>query len=117
MKCPKCGHENDEGEIFCQKCDWQLNRPHKESMDPMTKVIIAGFGGLIFGTAALIVAILGFGIYGAVFGGIGLVLGSFGITFVRASGYEGQQKKVFLIVTGAALIISICGFIFGIAKI
>ena len=25
MKCPKCGTENEEGEIFCVNCDWKLN--------------------------------------------------------------------------------------------
>ncbi|MBQ7701615.1 MAG: hypothetical protein IJT54_04350 [Candidatus Methanomethylophilaceae archaeon] len=117
MKCPKCGRESEEGDIFCQGCDWQLNKPYKESIDPVNKIVIISFAALIFGTAALIVSLLGFGIYGVVFGAIGLVASSFGQTFVRASGFEGQQRKVFFIITTVALIVSICGFIFGIFKL
>lgn len=116
MICPKCGHENDEGEIFCQECDWQLNRPYKPD-NTFNKLVIISFAGLVFGIGAVIVSLLNMGIYGAVFGGIGLVLSSFGQTYVRAGKYEGEAKKVFLIITTVALIASICGFVMGILKI
>ena len=117
MKCPKCGRESEEGDIFCQGCDWQLNRPYKEAIDPVNKVVFISFGALVFGAAALIVSFIGFGIYGVAFGAIGLLASSFGQTFVRASGFEGDKKKVSFIITTVAMLLSICGFILGITKL
>ena len=116
MKCPKCGHESEGGDIFCQECDWQLNRPYKGEGSP-NKVVIVSFAALVFGVASLIVSLMGMGIYGAVFGAIGLVLSSFGQTFVRASGFEGEKRTVFFVITTIALLLSICGFIFGFTKL
>jgi len=116
MRCPKCGHENEEGEIFCQECDWQLNRPYKGEGSP-NKIVIISFAALVFGVASLIVSFMNMGVYGAVFGGIGLVLSSFGQTFIRAANYQGDQRKVFFIITTAAMVASIIGFIVGLLRI
>ena len=115
MKCPKCGRDNPEDEIFCQNCDWKLNTPYKED-NTFNKVLFASFGGLVFGLTSLLVAILDYGIYAVVFGAIGMVLSSFGQTYVRAAGFEGNQKTVFVVVAGVGLITSVIGFIYGLVK-
>lgn len=116
MKCPKCGHENAEGEVFCEKCDWKLNTPYKE-VGNFNKVLFTSFGGIVFGLASLLVSFLHYGIYGAVFGGIGLLLSSFGQTYIRASGFEGNQRTVFMIITTVGLISSVVGFIYGFVQL
>ena len=54
MKCPKCGHDNADGDIFCSECDWQLNKAYKPETK-VQKVVVTTYVGLVFGVAALIV--------------------------------------------------------------
>ena len=115
MKCPKCGLDNPDDEIFCERCDWKLNTPYKGD-GSFNKVLFSSFGGLVFGLTSLLVAILDFGIYAVVFGAIGLLLSSFGQTYVRASDMEGNQRMVFVVIAGIGLIASVIGFIFGLVK-
>ncbi len=116
MKCPKCGHENENGEIFCSECDWQLNK-HYEPETKIQKVVITTYAGLVFGVAALIVALMNFGICGAIFGAIGMFASSYSLTLVRISDIQEDRKKIMIGVTAISLIVSVIGFILGFIKI
>lgn len=113
MKCPKCGNENPDGTIFCEKCDWQISKKYKGGMEPTKKVTIVTYIAVVFGLAALIVSLLKFGPFGIAFGAIGMVASSYSMTVVRAMDFEPKTKKIFLVVTIAALAVSAIGFIFG----
>lgn len=116
MKCPKCGHENADGEIFCSECDWQLNKPY-EAETKVNKVVITTYVGLVFGVAALIVSLMNFGICGAIFGAVGMVASSYSMTLVRISDIEDSKAKIMLAVTAVSLIAAVIGFIIGFVKI
>ncbi len=115
MKCPKCGHENTEGEIFCSECDWQLNRKF-ESEPKIQKVVVTTYVGLVFGVAALIVSVMGQGIFGAVFGAIGMVMSSYSLTLTRVA-VEEDRRMLMLVITGASLVASVIGFVLGFTRI
>lgn len=115
MRCPKCGHENVDGEIFCSECDWQLNKPYKEETK-VQKVVVTTYVGLVFGVAALIVALMNFGICGAIFGAVGMVASSYSLTLVRFSDIPGDRKKIMIGVTALSLIVSVIGFVLGFLK-
>ncbi len=115
MKCPKCGHENGDGEIFCSECDWQLNREYS-SEPKIQKVVITTYVGLVFGVAALIVSTMNYGLIGAIFGAIGMVMSSYSLTLVRVAVAE-DRKTLMLVITGAALIASVIGFVIGFTRI
>ena len=115
MKCPKCGSENPEDAIFCEKCDWQLSRKYRggTGIDPSKKVTILMYVAIVFGLAALIVSILKQGWFGVAFGAIGMVSSGYAMTVVRVLEYEPKTKKMILGATVVALVASVIGFILG----
>ena len=112
MKCPKCGHDNADGDIFCSECDWQLNKAYNPETK-VQKVVVTTYVGLVFGVAALIVALMDFGIFGAVFGAIGMIASSYSMTLVRVSDIQEDKKKIMIGATALSLVASVIGFIIG----
>ena len=112
MKCPKCGHDNADGDIFCSGCDCQLNKAYKPETK-VQKVVVTTYVGLVFGVAALIVALMDFGIFGAVFGAIGMIASSYSMTLVRISDVQEDKKKIMIGATALSLVASVIGFIIG----
>ena len=106
MKCPKCGHDNADGDIFCSECDWQLNKAYKPETK-VQKVVVTTY------VAAHIVVLMGFGIFGAVFGAIGMIASSYSMTLVRVSDVQEDKKKIMIGATALSLVASVIGFIIG----
>lgn len=120
MKCPKCGHENPNDQLFCEKCDWKVTeKPRKDRSEymiyiAMTSVILGLASIILLAYSALNNYDPNFGVWSAVFGGIGLVIGSYAQTYIRIIDYDARMKKVLIVVAGIGLILSILGMIIGI---
>lgn len=121
MKCPKCGHENPNDELFCEECDWKVTeKPRTDRSEYMIYIAIAS---VVFGLAAVILDAYSamnnynpnFGVWSAVFGAIGLVIGSYSMTYIRIIDYDKKARQVLIIIAAIGLIASIVGFIAGIA--
>ncbi len=115
MICPKCGHENPEGTIFCEKCDWQLNKKCKKSnIGRAEKVVIFMYISLVVSVASVITGAMGFGIFGVVCGAIGMFTSSYSLTLVRITDdYSPKHKKMIMILTAITGVLSTIGFIYG----
>lgn len=121
MKCPKCGHENPNDELFCEKCDWKVTE--KPKADRSEYMIYIAIASVVFGLAAVILDAYSalnnynpnFGVWSAVFGAIGLVIGSYSMTYIRIIDVDKRTKNVLIAIAAIGLVLSIFGFIIGIA--
>lgn len=114
MKCPKCGHENPNNELFCEECDFRMDqKPPRQSMDKATRTIYMGFGALALGIAAVVSLALNQGIFAIVFGAIGMVLGGYSISVVRFMEMPKNVKIIMVVLIAVALVTSVIGFLRG----
>ncbi len=116
MKCPKCGSDNPDGTIFCEKCDWQLSKKYRGGKSP-NKITILMYVSIVVGLASLITSLLKFGIFGAVCGGIGMVASGYTMTVARVIDFEPKTKKIMLAISIIALAASVIGFILGLTNL
>ena len=96
MICPKCGHENPEGELFCEECDFRMDQKYKKPIDKSQIIVYGSFAAAAFGIAAVISIALSSYIFGLAFGAIGMFLSSYTMTLARVSGITGNVKYVLL---------------------
>jgi uncharacterized membrane protein YvbJ len=111
MKCSKCGFDNPEDALFCEKCDWKLG----ETYIPEVKVnrTIFSYIALAVGIIAIIPAILQEAvIVSIIFGGIGLVLGGYSFNIPRLT--NAPNKNLLMALSAIGLILSVFAFIYGI---
>lgn len=116
MKCPKCGHENSDGQIFCEECDWKLCQKYKQPIDKSQILVYGSFAAAALGIAAVVSVLLNVGIFGLIFGAIGMVLGSYTITLARIMGIHGKVKYILIAIQVIAIICSAIGFVLGLVK-
>jgi hypothetical protein len=110
MKCSKCGFDNKEDAIFCEKCDWKLD----ETYIPEMKVNRGIFSilALVFGAAGLVPVVLGtMGIAATILGAIGLVIGGYSFNYSRVMG--SKNKNALMACSAIGLILSVIDFIYG----
>ena len=112
MKCPKCGHENPEGTLFCEECDWKTNQPFKMKFGVNT--VYLAYMAVIFGIASVVTVLLGFGMFAIAFGAIGMVVSAYSQTAVRLSDMTEKIKMTLVVISGIGILSSIIGFIYGI---
>jgi predicted nucleic acid-binding Zn ribbon protein len=112
MKCPKCRTENPDDEIFCSNCDWRLDQKYvperNKKRDPMMFSSVA----LILGAASLVMYFINIPYAAIGLGAVGLFLGGYSITLCRL---VECNKNLCMALSGAGLLISIIGFIMGLA--
>ncbi|MDR0778742.1 MAG: hypothetical protein LBE48_04825 [Methanomassiliicoccaceae archaeon] len=122
MKCPKCLYDNPEDTIFCEVCDHRLDQPYRyekdgPTMNPMYAVIVALILGAV-ATVLAIVTVLEFTdfewFYAVIPGALGIVIGTYSLRTART--IEGEGKTL-LYLAAAAAILSVVGFMLGIALI
>lgn len=120
MKCPKCGHENSEKELFCEECDWRLDQKYRASrfgnesrLDKEQLSVYSAFGGLVLGLASLISALLNSGIFAIVFGILGLFIASYSTGVVRAIIAEKKYKTLLIVISAIALLTAVIGLVYG----
>ncbi len=114
MICPKCGHENPEGELFCEECDFRMDQKYRAPVDRSMIVVYGSFAAAAFGIAAAISIILDSAIFGLIFGAIGMFLSSYTMTMNRMMGIKGNVKITLLCIEAIGLATSAYGFIMGI---
>ena len=112
MKCPKCGTENDDGEVFCQNCDWKLNMAYKGESMAVNSVYLS-IGAMVIGIVATVCAFMNIGMVAVIAGGIGMFLSGYTQTLVRVSGIQGGVKNKIVAMAAVGIILSVVGFIYG----
>lgn len=113
MICPKCGHENPKGELFCEECDWRMDQKYKKPIDKSQVLVYGTFAAAAFGIAAAISTLLNVGIFGMIFGALGMILGSYTMTLGRMMGIKGKIKTILLILQAIAMATGAIGFVYG----
>ncbi|MBE6522130.1 MAG: zinc ribbon domain-containing protein [Spirochaetales bacterium] len=111
MKCSKCGFDNPEDALFCEKCDWKLG----ETYIPEVKInrSVFSYVALIVGIIAIIPALMKTAVIASVIlGGVGLVLGGYSFNIPRLTG--ASNKNILMAFSGIGLILSVTAFIYGI---
>lgn len=105
MRCPKCGHDNDQGTLFCEECDWRMDqRPKMEFSFPRIYIPIVA---VVIGVLALVLWYFDVFVGAAALGALGMVLGGYSMTFVRIT--DQSNKMAFLVIIGIAICASVIG--------
>ena len=116
MICPKCGHENPEGELFCEECDFRMDQKYRKPVDRSQIIVYGSFAAAAFGIAAALSILLEGYIFGLVFGAIGMFLSSYTMTLTRMTGLKGNIRITLLSIQAIGLVTAAVGFIFGLVK-
>lgn len=119
MKCPKCGHENPPENLYCEECDWRLDQTYKgkDPTEPKKRNSLAfAVVSLIVGVIAIALAFVDGADIGAVIvGAIGMLVGSYSVNLPRY--LQDKNKGVCMGLSGIGMILSVFGFIVGLAII
>ncbi len=109
-KCPSCGYDNPPDALYCEECDWRLDRPYRKPKErnPFAFSVIA----LIIGIVSVALLFVNGAAYGSVLiGAAGLVVGSYSVNLPRYLNPE--NKTLCMAMAGAGAFLSIIGFIAG----
>ena len=117
MICPKCGHENPEGELFCEECDFRMDQKYKAPIDKSQIIVYGSFAAAAFGIAAMLSVFMNVPVFGLIFGIIGLFLSSYTMTLTRMYGVKGNVKIALLVIEAVGLATAAYGFIMGLMNI
>ncbi len=113
MKCPKCGHDNPQGTLFCEECDWRLDqtyRPEKKR-NPMA---FAGVS-LVVGVIAIALSLVsGLEAGGIIVGAVGMILSGYSVNLPRYM--PDANKGLCTALSGIGIVFSVIGFLVGIAS-
>ena len=117
MKCPKCGTENEEGEIFCGNCDWKLNMKYGGEKMAVNAVYFS-FAAVAMGIISLVFAFLvNVPIVAFITGAIGMFLGGYTQSFVRITKIGGPVKNKLVVIAIVGLLLSVIGFVYAFAHL
>lgn len=111
MRCPKCGHDNPEGLLFCEECDWRTDQPVKMKLG--VNSVYTSYISAMIGVVALVCALLHYGYVAIGCGVVGILLSGYSQTAVRVSGISGKVKTYLVIIAGIGIVTSMIGFIWG----
>ena len=117
MICPKCGHENPEGELFCEECDFRMDQKYRAPVDKSMIVVYGSFAAAAFSIAATISILLNAALFGLIFGAIGMFLSSYTMTMNRMMGIKGKVMIVLLCIEAVGLATGAYGFIMGLINV
>ena len=116
MICPKCGHENPDGELFCEECDFRMDQKYRKPVDRSQIMVYGSFAAAAFGIAATLSILLEGYIFGLVFGAIGMFLSSYTMTLTRMSGITGNIRITLLAIEAVGLATAAFGFVLGLMR-
>ena len=111
MKCPKCSHENSDDTLFCEECDHRLDQPFKQRTATISP-LIASMAALALGICSVVTFNFAEYLVPVILGALGLFIGSYSLTVSRRS--DTKNKMLFMIAAGAAMALSVIGFVWGI---
>ena len=110
MKCSKCGFDNPENAIFCEKCDWKLSETYFPEMR-LNRGIFS-IAALVLGIISVCLVVFNVSSIAAiVLGAIGLMLGGYSFNYSRLANMP--NKNAYLACSAVGLIASVAGFMFG----
>lgn len=112
MNCPKCGSENPEGTLFCEECDWRMDQSPKRLKTGINSVY-ATYAALAFGITSLVSVLINVPVAAVATGAVGMFLSGYAQTAVRVSGISGKLRITLVVMAGAAIAMSVIGFIYG----
>jgi len=112
MKCSKCGFDNPESALFCEKCDWKIGDTYipPVKVNPSVYCILAMVLGIIAIVPAALATLPWISI---VVGAIGLVVGGYSFNLPRLLNLP--SKNMFMALSAIGLALSAIGFIWGLA--
>ena len=115
MKCPNCGYDNPGETLFCEECDHrmdQLVRKKNDSTIPPMYAVLAALCLAVISAVCSLVVKDGGQMIPICTGAAGLLLGTYSLSVVRRTVTE--NKQILLVLTVAAVLISVIGFMLGI---
>lgn len=114
MICPRCGHENPDTELFCEECDFRMDQKYRPvRLSKEDKGVYFSFAGLVLGLAGIVSILLKNGIFGIVFGVLGLFISSYAMGIVRFIDIKKNIKMLLLAIVVTGMLTSIFGLMFG----
>lgn len=116
MRCPKCGHENPDNELFCEECDFRMDQKYRKTVDKSQIIVYGSFAAAAFGIAATLSIFLEGYIFGAIFGALGMFLSSYTMTLTRMTGITGRIKIILMVIEAVGLATAAYGFVMGLSK-
>lgn len=114
VKCPKCGHENPDGILFCEECDWRTDVPYvpEKKRNPVAFAAAT----IVLGVIAIVCAFVEGGeLVALIVGAVAVVLGGYSMGVVRV--VESKHKSVYLVVAAVGLLLGVVGFVMGFAAV
>lgn len=112
MICPKCRHNNPDGEIFCEECDFRMDQKYKAHFGEGRFIVYNSILAVVCGIFALLGIVFNLAPLGMIFGAIGMALSSYIMTFTRVHNVKNNIKCLLLVQT-ISLAISAYSFIIG----
>jgi uncharacterized membrane protein YvbJ len=109
MKCPKCGEDNPEGTLFCEKCDWRMDQrcSRKMAVPALYLCLLSAAAGI---SSVALYSVL---TYASVALGIaGMVLSGYSFTLARFS-QDMQSKTPAVVAAAGGIGTSVAGFLLG----
>lgn len=114
QRCPRCGHENPEGTLFCEECDWRLDIPYvpERRRNPLTFTAVTFVCGMValacgFVDGAETVALI--------LGAAALIVGGYTTGLVRL--VPSDRSSAYLTLSAAGLLFGVVGFVLGFASV
>ncbi|MDD4245345.1 MAG: zinc-ribbon domain-containing protein, partial [Candidatus Methanomethylophilaceae archaeon] len=75
MRCPNCGHENPEGTLFCEECDWRIDQAVRMKLGVIS--VYLAYISIALGAVAAIASFASVGIFGVALVAVGMFLGGY----------------------------------------
>lgn len=113
-RCPKCGHDNPKDTLYCEECDWRLDQSVSKMKKEKTSADVMMYSGIamVLGIISIATYFLEIPIVAILAGVVGMVGGGYGINLPR---YIQCNKMLCTAMAGIGILLSIFGFIFGLA--
>ena len=111
MRCPKCGHDNPADTLFCEECDWRLDRRYtgEKKRNPLMFSAVS----LILGLIAIVCGLSLQPTIGVCAGIVGMVISGYSVNLPR---YIECNKNLCMAMAGIGILLNIVGFLFGLSS-
>ncbi|NLL94959.1 MAG: zinc ribbon domain-containing protein [Thermoplasmatales archaeon] len=116
MKCPACGHDNPEGTLFCEECDWRMDQTPKKLRMGINSVYAAYIAAAV-GITSVVSALIDVAWAATVFGIAGTAISGYAQTAVRLSHVKGKLRTTLVAIAGIGIVTSVVGMVYGLTML